>query len=149
MPVVNKKFRKKLDFVKNLLEDLQFPVKYNNDLTSWAVLALLDDSAKPTKAGFNSLCEGSSIRDILDYCRDNKTLYAENTRESLRKYSIKYLVNTGIVIRNHDDPGRPTNSSRTNYILHPNFIKLIGANETIRNKLIKNWLLNNGISVNE
>src|SRR3989338_11676907 len=111
MPEVSKKYRKKLNEVKLLLEAINFENRQNIDLTAWSVLALQDSHPKQTKAGFNSLAECASIRDILDFCRISGTNYAENTRESLRKLSIKYLVDAGIAIRNHDNPGRPTNSA--------------------------------------
>lgn len=125
MPKVSSRYRKELDQVKNLLAKIGFPNKQNTDLTAWAILALQDDNPYETKAGFDSLKNGASIRDILDFCRSKGTKYAENTRESLRKMSIKYLVDAGIVIRNQDDPGRPTNSAKTNYILDSSFLKLV------------------------
>lgn len=100
------------------------------------------------KVGFNSLREGGGIRDILDFCRKNGTNYAENTRESLRKYSVKYLVNAGLAIRNHDDPGRPTNSAKTNYILHPDFISIVEElDQNKQKKLIENWIDQKGVKI--
>ncbi|MBI4975398.1 hypothetical protein HZC20_01855 [Candidatus Peregrinibacteria bacterium] len=87
MPEVSKKYRKKLDEVKLLLEAINFDNRQNTDLTCWSILALQDHKPQQTKAGFDSLAEGASIRDILDFCRAGGTNYAENTRESLRKLS--------------------------------------------------------------
>lgn len=143
MPTVKKKYRLLLNEVRGILESLNFPEKQNNDLTAWAVLALNDDSPYETKAGFSSLAKGAGIRDMLDYCRQCGTKYAENTRESLRKYSVKYLVNHGLVIRNHDDPGRATNSSRTNYILTDEFKDILNSEEEERQKLVDTWLKRN------
>jgi hypothetical protein len=139
MPEVSKKYRKKLDEVKLLLETINFDNRQNTDLTCWSILALQDHKPQQTKAGFNSLAEGASIRDILDFCRACGTNYAENTRESLRKLSIKYLVDAGIVIRNHDDPGRPTNSAKTNYILNQEFLKILVTKGKERTRLINAW----------
>ncbi|MCK5460918.1 hypothetical protein KAI58_02945 [Candidatus Gracilibacteria bacterium] len=138
MPDVTKKYRKELDKIKNLLKKVGFNNKHNTDLTAWAILALQDEKPKQTKIGFGSLAEGASIRDLLDFCRECGTNYAENTRESVRKHSIKYLVEAHIVIRNHDDPGRPTNSAKTNYILNKEFLKIINATQG-QKKLIADW----------
>lgn len=137
MPKVSQKYRRKLNEIGILLAAIGFAEKKNTDLTAWSILALQDDSPKQTKAGFNSLVKGASIRDILDFCRSCGTNYAENTRESLRKLSIKYLVDAGIVIRNHDNPGRPTNSAKTNYILDTTFLRILSAKD--KTKLITAW----------
>lgn len=139
MPAVNKKYRKQLDEVRSLLRNLGFVTKHNTDLTAWAVLALQDDKKRATKAGFGSLSRGATIRDILDFCRESGTQYAENSRESLRKYSIKYLVHAGLAISNPDDPSRPTNSAKTNYILHPEFLAILKSERAQRRKLIEQW----------
>ena len=56
------------------------------------------------------------IRGILDFARSRmKVDYAENTRESIRKYSVKQLVAAGILLFNPDDPKRVTNSSKNSY----------------------------------
>ena len=149
MPTVKKKYRLLLNEVRGILNELNFLEKQNNDLTAWAVLALNDDSSFETKAGFSSLAKGSGIRDILDYCRNCGTKYAENTRESLRKYSVKYLVNHGLVIRNHDNPGRATNSSKTNYILTSDFKEILESEEKERARLIKIWLKKHGKNENK
>ncbi|MFH0770084.1 MAG: BsuBI/PstI family type II restriction endonuclease [Candidatus Peregrinibacteria bacterium] len=139
MPSVSHKFRRQLDEIRALLSALGFTTKHNTDLTSWAILALQDEKKRDTKAGFGSLASGATIRDILDYCRKCGTGYAENTRESLRKHSVKYLVHAGMVISNPDDPSRPTNSAKTNYILHPEFQAILKSGGAQRKTLIEQW----------
>ena len=57
-----------------------------------------------------------TIRDILDFARYKFDVkYAENTRESVRKYSVKQLVAAGILVHNPDKPDRPVNSSANCY----------------------------------
>ena len=45
--------------------------------------------------------------------------YAPNTRETIRDEAVKYFVEYGMVIRNPDNPNRPTNSGRTAYQVEP------------------------------
>jgi hypothetical protein len=56
------------------------------------------------------------IRAILDFAREKlEHNYAENTRESIRKYSVKQLVAAGILLHNPDKPDRAVNSSDNCY----------------------------------
>ncbi len=56
------------------------------------------------------------IRSILDFAREKLEInYAENTRESIRKYSVKQLVSAGIALHNPDKPDRAVNSSDNCY----------------------------------
>ncbi|MCF7844780.1 MAG: hypothetical protein K9M03_03060 [Kiritimatiellales bacterium] len=144
MPSVSITHRKKLNTIRALLSELGFIEKHNTDMTAWAVLALQDDKKRNTKAGSGSLAKGATIRDILDYCRECGTGYAENTRESLRKYSVKYLVHAGMLISNPDDPSRPTNSAKTNYILHPEFHAILKSKGSTKKTLIEKWQKNSG-----
>lgn len=115
--------------VKEILNEIGFPQKNITDITSICVLALYD--TKPRShliKNYTSLAQGARIRDILDYSRtDLGKNYAENTRETVRKHSLKYLVDSGMVIQNADDPNRVTNSGLNNYILSDSFKKLLDA----------------------
>jgi hypothetical protein len=51
--------------------------------------------------------------------------YAPNTRETIRDEAVKYFVEAGLVLRNPDNPGRPTNSGKTVYQIEPTAQKLI------------------------
>lgn len=68
------------------------------------------------------------IHDILEFIKNfyNKE-YAENTRETIRKNNLHLWLenNPPIVIKNADDPNRPTNSGKTNYRLTDKVISLV------------------------
>jgi hypothetical protein len=51
--------------------------------------------------------------------------YAENSRETIRRKVLHQFEQAGIVIRNLDDPERPTNSGLTNYVLSDSVIEAI------------------------
>ncbi len=60
------------------------------------------------------------ISPILDFVRTHYQIdYAPNTRETIRKDSVKPLEQCGILIRNYEDPTRPTNSPQTDYLIDP------------------------------
>ena len=66
----------------------------------------------------DAVSQSLRVHDILvkikqDYGRE----YAENSRETIRRKVLHQLEQAGIVVRNADDPSRPTNSGLNNYIL--------------------------------
>ncbi len=101
------------DALKILIE-IGMPSAQINDRTAICLLALLDlYKGKNWPDATNPLL---GIRAILDFARSRmKVNYAENTRESIRKYSVKQLVAAGVVKLNSDDPKRSTNSSKNSY----------------------------------
>lgn len=97
-----------------ILEDIGMPAAQLNDRTAICLLALLDlYKGKNWPDATNPML---GIRGILDFARYRmKVNYAENTRESIRKYSVKQLVAAGVLLFNPDDPKRVTNSSKNSY----------------------------------
>jgi BsuBI/PstI restriction endonuclease domain/BsuBI/PstI restriction endonuclease HTH domain len=51
--------------------------------------------------------------------------YAPNTRETIRDDAVKFFVAAGLLLRNSDDPNRPTNSGRTVYQIEPSALALL------------------------
>lgn len=67
-----------------------------------------------------------SITPIMDWTKKNYGKeYAPNTRETVRKDSIQPLVETGIALRNPDQPSRPVNSPKTVYQIETTVLSLI------------------------
>jgi len=116
-------------YIENILKQLGFDDRFNTEQTAICVISLFGNYPKLLR-----------IHDIIVYAKKklNKE-YAENTRESIRKSSLKRLVNHGLVIFNKDDPARPTNSGLTNYSLMEEFYKILKSKGTSRKKLIIYW----------
>ena len=107
-----------------LLIELDVPKKQQNDRTARVLLALLD--LKPKMSWEQSKNPMLTIRGIADFIRENLEFdYAENSRESLRKYSVKQLVDAGILLHNPDDPRRAVNSSKNCYQVDVHALKVI------------------------
>ena len=51
--------------------------------------------------------------------------YAPNTRETIRDEAVKFFVEAGLLLRNPDAPGRPTNSGKTVYQIEPLALALL------------------------
>jgi hypothetical protein len=51
--------------------------------------------------------------------------FAPNTRETIRDEAVKFFVEEGLLLRNPDDPNRPTNSGNTVYQIEPPALALL------------------------
>ena len=107
-----------------MLKALGMPDAQLNDRTAICLLALLDLPVGRKWADARNPMLG--IRAILDFAREKLTRnYAENTRESVRKYSVKQLVSAGILLHNPDKPDRAVNSSENCYQVEEHALALL------------------------
>lgn len=106
----------KIEQAQEILEALGLPSAQQNEISALTLLALAQLSEKSAwKDAANPMLR---VHDILveikqRYGRE----YAENSRETIRRRVLHQLEQAGIVIRNSDDPNRPTNSGLNNYML--------------------------------
>lgn len=108
----------------SVLRSLGMPDEQLNDRTAISLLALLDLPTKRNWAEAKNPMLG--IRAILDFAREQLNRnYAENTRESVRKYSVKQLVFAGVLLHNPDKPDRAVNSSDNCYQVEGHALALL------------------------
>lgn len=107
----------KIQEAQHILRVLGLPTAQQNEIAALTLLALahLSEDTPWNEARNPSL----RIHDILieigkRYGRE----YAENTRETIRRQVIHQFEQAGLIIRNPDEPGLPTNSPRTHYALN-------------------------------
>ncbi len=101
-----------------ILQDLGFGSRQTNEVGGYTLLALID--LKPTQTWANASDPLRGITPIIDFVsREYGVRYAPNTRETIRDEAVKHFVESGMLIRNPDDPKRPTNSGRTVYQVEP------------------------------
>lgn len=106
-----------------VLQQLGLPKEQLNERTAICLLALLNLPPNKTWADASNPLMG--IRAILDFAREKlERNYAENTRESIRKYSVKQLVAAGVLLHNPDKPDRAVNSSANCYQIEPTALNL-------------------------
>ena len=106
-----------------ILQALGMPKEQLNERTAITLLALLNLSVGTPWQQASSPLLG--IRAILDFARQQmERNYAENTRESVRKYSVKQLVAAGILLHNPDKPSRAVNSADNCYQIEPQALSL-------------------------
>jgi len=123
-PGLAKARKTKLGEAMEILRALGFASRQRNETAAYAFLALLD--LKP----FQPWCEASEplrgITPIIEFVGEAyNNRYAPNTRETIRDEAVKYFVEAGMLIRNPDDPNRPTNSGKTVYQVEPSALELV------------------------
>lgn len=96
------------------LTALQFGPKQRNETAGYTLLALLD--LQPDAVWANAQAPLRGITPIIDFIAEAYgNRYAPNTRETIRDDAVKFFVGEGLLLRNPDDPDRPTTSAKTAY----------------------------------
>jgi hypothetical protein len=114
---------RKIKEATSILRAIGFGPKQNNEVAGYVLLALLDlgpydawDAAQDPLRG---------ITPIIDFIANKYRLrYAPNTRETIRDEAVKYFVEEGLLVKNPDDPVRPTNSGKTVYQIERTALRL-------------------------
>ncbi len=116
--------RRRVSEAIEVLESLRFGPKQRNETAAHVLLALLQlapdqpwSSAQAPLLGITPII--SSIASAYG------VRYAPNTRETVRDDAVKYFVDAGMLLRNPDDPKRPTNSGKTVYQIEPTALGLL------------------------
>jgi len=105
------------------LTALQFGPKQRNETAAYTLLALLD--LQPDAAWADAQAPLRGITPIIDFIATAYgKQFAPNTRETIRDDAVKFFVEEGLLLRNPDDPNRPTNSGKTVYQVEPTALAL-------------------------
>lgn len=114
----------KIEQAQEILESLGMPSAQQNEISALTLLTLAQLSeVTPWK---NAKSESLRVHDILgEIKRRYGREYAENSRETVRRKVLHQFEQAGIVIRNVDDPERPTNSGLNNYVLSDLVLEVI------------------------
>lgn len=119
----------KIQEAQVILQSLGLPDKQRNEIAALTllVLAQLDEKASWQQARK----KGLRIHDILEEIKERfGRIYAENTRETIRRQVIHHFLQRGIVQKNPDNPSLPTNSPRTHYALTDEALAVLRAFNT-------------------
>lgn len=118
------------------LTALQFGPRQRNEVAAYSLLALLD--LGPDKGWAEAESPLRGITPIIDFIAESYGLrYAPNTRETIRDEAVKFFAEAGLLLRNPDNPDRPTNSGKTVYQVEPSALALLRTFGTLEwaNKL--------------
>ncbi len=121
---------KKLKSAMEILRSLGFAPKQSNEVAGYTLLACLD--LKPGQSWSEAAAPLRGITPVIDFVATAYGLrYAPNTRETIRDEAVKYFVEAGLLLRNPDDPERPTNSGKTVYQVEAHALELIRTFDTL------------------
>lgn len=109
---------------REILKALGLPKPQTNERAAIVLLALLD--LRPGRTWANAQAPLLGIRPIMDYAAAHLgKQWAENTRETVRRYTVHQFVHAGVCLRNPDDLGRATNSPDTVYQIAPTLLGVL------------------------
>jgi hypothetical protein len=110
--------KKRVNEAIEVLTALEFGPKQRNETSAYSLLALLE--LRPELPWADAQAPLRGITPIIDFVADAYGVrYAPNTRETIRDDAVKFFVEAGLLLRNPDDPNRPTNSGKTVYQIEP------------------------------
>ena len=108
---------------RTLLGHFDLPKSAQNDRSALTLLALLD--LKPDESWGEAKQPLRGVTPIMTFCREHYgSSYQPNSRESFRKDTLHHWVHESLAEINADDPSRPTNSQKTVYRVHDDFLML-------------------------
>ena len=112
-----------------ILKAIGLPKAQQNERSGLTLLALLDlKKAAPWSKSKKRIIR---IHDILIFIQEHYgKQYAENTRETIRRQTLHQFEQAGVVIRNPDNPDRPTNSPKTVYAITDEALESISKYKT-------------------
>ena len=107
-----------------IIVSLGLPRAQQNERSGMTLLALTD--LKEDTPWSQAKQRIIRIHDILLFIEQYYgKKYAENTRETIRRQTLHQFEQAGVVIRNPDDPSRPTNSPNTVYQISDDALDVI------------------------
>src|SRR6266511_3142706 len=91
---------------------VDWPLAQQNERSALTLLTLL--GLRPDDHWWNASAPLLGITQIMESFADHYgKRYAPNTRETVRRGTVHQFVDSGLVIKNPDDPARATNSAQT------------------------------------
>jgi len=119
----------KIKEAKEIIIALGLPREQQNDRSALCLLALLN--LTPNKKWAEAENPLMGITPIMDWARINyQKKYAPNTRETVRRQTMRQFVDAGIALYNPDDPDRPVNSPKAVYKIEPITLALLRTHGT-------------------
>ncbi len=132
------KAKRKIQDARTILKALGVPKEQQNTRAALTLLGLVN--LKPADSWNAAAAPLVGIHELmLFFSKRYGVTYAENTRETVRRYTMHQFLQLGLALKNPDNPARPINSPDTRYQIEPAFMKLVqsyGSDEWSRNLLL-------------
>ncbi len=108
----------KIRAAQDILRALGFAERQSSEMSALVLLALA--VLKPKQPWAEATAPLCGITPIIAFIAQHYGVgYAPNTRETIRDEAVKFFSEAGLLLRNPDQLGRPTNSGKTVYQLEP------------------------------
>ncbi|MCT2997398.1 BsuBI/PstI family type II restriction endonuclease [Propionibacterium freudenreichii] len=113
-----------LDATAWLLTALGMDEERSNDRSCMVFLSLA--GLRPGDLWESAAAPLLGTRAIMDWISDSfGVVYAPNSRETIRRFTLHQFVEGGLVVENPDDPDRPTNSPKWCYQITPEVLGIV------------------------
>jgi hypothetical protein len=114
----------KVEETITILKALGMPRRQINDRTAFCLLAMVNlREGQGWHEASNPLI---GITPMMTFTSEAYgKVYAPNSRETFRRFSVHQLVQAGLVLQNPDDPERPVNSPNNVYQIEPSTLELL------------------------
>ncbi|MFZ3166072.1 MAG: BsuBI/PstI family type II restriction endonuclease [Candidatus Methanoperedens sp.] len=120
----------KIEEAIEILRAIGLPKAQQNERSALTLLALLE--LNKDMLWSESKKRMIRIHDIIIFIQEQyEKQYAENTRETIRRQTLHQFEQAGIIVRNPDNPFRPTNSPKTVYMIADDAFDLVKKYDTI------------------
>lgn len=117
---------KRIEEARDILKELQVPVKQQSDMCCYVLLAMAQINNKQSWADATN--NWIRIHDIIGYIKEQYGVeYAENSRETIRKQALHHYRNAAFI----EDNGKATNSPNYRYRLTDEMLAVIQTYGTI------------------
>lgn len=115
---------RRIQEARRVLADLNFDAERSNERSALVLLALLD--LTPEKAWADAADPRLRTVEIMGWLRAHYDKdYAPNTRETIRRFTLKQFAEALLVEQNPDQPDRPINSPKWCYQIHPRALSVL------------------------
>ena len=117
---------KRIEEAREILKELQVPVKQQSDMCCYVLLAMAQINKK--QAWSEATNNWIRIHDIIGYIKEQYDVeYAENSRETIRKQALHHYRNAAFI----EDNGKATNSPNYRYRLTDEMLAVIQTYGTV------------------
>ena len=116
--------KERIDAARTVLKALKAPKAQRNDRSALTLLGLLDlGPAAPWRDASAPL---RGVTELVDWMASSYgKRYAPDTRETIRRFTLRQFVQMGLALLNPDDPSRPANSPKSVYRIEPSVLALL------------------------
>lgn len=114
----------KLEQALQILKDLRLPSAQINERSALCLLALTD--IQPDSDWKDAKQRLIGVTPIMEFAKEKyDKLYAPNSRETFRRFTLHQFVEAGIAEYNPDDLSRPTNSPKAVYHISSLILEIV------------------------